>query len=89
VSTNRSPGPYQVFYAPAARGPLAALPRRDRMALERRLQELAQVAGMRHWISPEECAEPLQLRVDGHEVTCQLEPDTRTLRVTALRGPAP
>jgi hypothetical protein len=52
------------------------------------LKELARLAGLRQWLSPDECQEPIHFWVGRYEVTYQLEPSARTLRVTALRGPA-
>lgn len=71
---------------PEAQGHLGGLSTRERTTLEREVKELAQIAGLRRWLSPEECEEPICFRVGRYEVTCQLEPEARILRVTALRG---
>lgn len=61
--------------------------RRDRMALDRELMEFARLAGLRAWLSPEECQETLCFRVGRHEVTYHLEPRVRVLCVTSVREP--
>ena len=88
MSTGRSKGAYRVLFALAAQEQLAGLSHRESTALERELKELARLAGLRQWLSPEECQEPIHFWVGRYEVTYQLEPSARTLRVTALRGPA-
>lgn len=80
-------GPYGVVFMPEAQRHLAGLSPRERTTLERELKELAQIAGLRRWLSPEECEEPICFRGGRYEVTCQLETEARLLRVTALRGP--
>lgn len=62
--------------------------RRERTTLDRELKELARLAGLRQWLSPEECQESIRFSVGRYEVTYHLEPGTRTVRVTSLRGPA-
>ena len=81
-------GPYGVVFTREAQGQLAVLSSRQRVTLERELKELSRLAGLRRWLSAAEGAEPIQFRVGRYEVNCQLEPGTRTLRVTALREPA-
>jgi hypothetical protein len=88
LSTGRSGGPYRVLFTPVAQGQLPGLSRRERTTLDRELKDLAQLAGLRQWLSPEECQEPIRFWVGRYEVTYQLEPSARTLHVTALRGPA-
>jgi mRNA-degrading endonuclease RelE of RelBE toxin-antitoxin system len=73
---------------PEAQGQLPRLARRERTALDRELKQLAQLAGLRHWLSPEECQEPLRFSVGSYEVTYHLEPGTRIVLVTSLRGPS-
>ena len=81
-------GPYRVHFTVAAQGQLPWLSRREQTTLDRELKELARLAGLRQWLSPDECQEPIHFWVGRYEVIYQLEPSARTLRVTALRGPA-
>jgi len=84
----RSGGLYRVLFTPEAQGQLTQLDRRERTTLERELKELALLAGLRQWLSSEEGQEPLRFLMGRCEVTYHLEPGTRTLRVSSLRGPA-
>lgn len=85
---DRAGGPYRVRFTPEAQGQLPRLSRRERTILDRELKQLAQLAGLRQWLSPEECQEPLRFSVGSHEVTYRLETGTRTVLVTSLGGAA-
>lgn len=85
MSTSLASRSYQVVFTPAVQGEWASLYRRERTTVNRELKALAQLAELRHWLSSEECQEPIFFRAGRYEVVAHLEPDTRTLHVTALR----
>ncbi len=76
--------PYQVTFSPPVRQQLTQLPARARTLIERKLQDIAQSVGMRHWVSPHEAQEVFFLPVGTYELAYMLDPEARTLVVQRL-----
>ncbi len=57
----------------------------ERELIERPLEELAWMVGMRQWVSTEETEEVFELLAAGHKVSYRLESRERTLRITGVK----
>jgi len=83
-TSSSTPQPYEVQLPPHVRAVLEKAPRRSRAAIERKLQEAAQLAAMRQWVHESEEQHPILLQLAGYEGTYSIDPLSRQLTLWDL-----
>lgn len=76
--------PYEVQILPAARVVLEKAPRRSREAIERKLENAAQLASMRQWMEASEGQQPIRIELAGYAGSYSLDPRARQLTLWEL-----